>query len=368
MSEYVDTIIIGGGQAGLAAGYFLKARGVPFLILDAHQRTGDSWRRRWDSLCLFTVGPYNSLPGMDYPGPSHHYPTKDEIADYLESYAQRFDLPIRHGIKANRVFRDGDSFEISHSDGSISATNVVVAIGSYHQPRIPSFAAELDRAITQLHSTEYRNRAQLREGGVLVVGAGNSGAEIALDVSAHHQVWLSGPDTGHEPTRPGTMPDRLIMPLLWLAATRLTVETRLGRRLRDHFIAPPRGIPLARVRAKDLTAAGVERVGRTTEVSDGYPMLADGRKLEVSNVIWCTGFTPAFGWIDVPLPLHNGYPIQERGVVAPIPGLYFMGLIFQYSLSSALVGGVGRDAAYIADHIASNRLPAMSGAVPTPSE
>ncbi len=301
MNEYVETVIIGGGQAGLAAGYFLRARGVPFVILDAHQRTGDSWRSRWDSLRLFTMAPYNSMPGAVYPGPSHHYPTKDEIADYLEAYAQRFDLPIRYGIKVNRVFRDGDRFEISHSSGSISATNVVVAIGSYHQPRIPSFATELDPAITQLHSSEYCNHAQLQEGGVLIVGAGNSGAEIALDLGAHHQVWLSGPDTGHEPTRPGTMPDRLIMPLMWLAATRLTVKTRVGRKLRDHFISPPRGIPLARVRAKDLSSAGIERVGRTTEVIDGYPVLADGRKLEVSNVIWCTGFTPDFGWIDLPL-------------------------------------------------------------------
>ena len=164
------------------------------------------------------------------------------------------------------------------------------------------------------------------------------------------------------------MPDRLIMPLMWLAATRLTVKTRVGRKLRDHFISPPRGIPLARVRAKDLSSAGIERVGRTTEVIDGYPVLADGRTLEVSNVIWCTGFTPDFGWIDLPLPLHSGYPIQDRGVVASIPGLYFMGLLFQYSLSSALLGGVGRDAKYIADHIASSRLPATRSAVPTSSE
>jgi putative flavoprotein involved in K+ transport len=190
---------------------------------------------------------------------------------------------------------------------------------------------------------------------VLVVGAGNSGSEIAMDLAAHHQTWLSGPDTGQEPTRAGSIPDRFFTPIMWLMATRLTVRSRMGRKLRDHFLDPPRGIPLGRLRRKDIIAAGVERVGRMTGVRDGYPLLEDGRVVKASNVIWCTGFTPDFSWIDIPLPTRNGFPIQDRGVVESVPGLYFMGLLFLYSLSSALLGGVGRDAKYIVDHIASRQ-------------
>ncbi len=202
---------------------------------------------------------------------------------------------------------------------SLSPTTWSWPPAAYHNPRIPSFASQLDLAIVQLHSTEYRNPAQLREGGVLVVGAGNSGAEIALDLAGDHTVWLSGPDTGQEPTRAGSIPDRLLTPVLWLGATRLTVRHPMGRKLRDHFLDPPRGIPLGRVRRKDIVAAGVERVGRTTGVRGGFPVLEDGRRLEVSNVIWCTGFRPDFGWIHLPLPMHNGFPVHDRGIVESVP-------------------------------------------------
>jgi putative flavoprotein involved in K+ transport len=355
MHERVETVVIGGGQAGLAVGYHLRQRGLPFVILDENERVGDGWRRRWDSLRLFTPANYDGLPGMPFPGPPSYYPTKDETADFLEAYARQFQLPIRAGVKVGRLGRNGDRFEVSSGDDTLSAENVVVATGGYHHPRIPSFASQLDRAIVQLHSTEYRNRTQLRKGAVLVVGAGNSGAEIALDIAGHHPVWLSGRDTGQEPTRAGTIPDRLLMPIMWLGATRLTVDTPIGRKLRDRFLDPPRGIPLGRARRKDIAAAGIERVGRTTGVKDGYPVLEDGRSLEVSNVIWCTGFTPNYDWIDLEIPTHNGVPLHNRGVVESCPGLYFVGLLFLYSLSSALLGGVGRDAAHVVDHIVSTR-------------
>jgi putative flavoprotein involved in K+ transport len=187
------------------------------------------------------------------------------------------------------------------------------------------------------------------------VGAGNSGAEIAIELARHHQVWISGRHPGHEPTSAGSIPDRFITPLMWLIATRLTVRSKPGRKLRDHFLDPPRGIPLGRVRRKDIRAAGIERVGKTTGVRDGRPLIDDGRVLDVSNVIWCTGFTPDFSWIDLPLPTRRGWPVQDRGIVDSIRGLYFVGLPFLYSLSSALLGGVGRDAKYIVEHIASTR-------------
>jgi putative flavoprotein involved in K+ transport len=352
---HVETLVIGGSQAGLAVGYHLRQRRLPFVIVDEHERVGDAWRNRWDSLRLFTPARYDGLPGMPFPGASSVYPTKDEAADYLETYARRFELPIRTGIKVDRLSAAGDRFDAFCGEEVLSARNVVVATGAFHHPRVPTFAAALDRGIFQLHSSGYRNRAQLRDGEVLVVGAGNSGAEIAIELAGHHRTWLSGPDTGQEPTRAGSVPDRLFTPIMWLFATRLTVRSAMGRRLRDHFIDPPRGIPLGRVRRKDILAAGIERVGRTTGVRDGYPLLEDGRILKTSNVIWCTGYTPDFSWIDLALPARNGFPIHNRGVVESVPGLYFMGLLFLYSLSSALLGGVGRDAEYIAEHIASKR-------------
>jgi putative flavoprotein involved in K+ transport len=355
MSEHIETVVIGGGQAGLAVGYHLHRNDLPFLILDENARIGDVWRNRWDSLRLFTPAAYSGLPGMPFPGPRSAYPTKDETADYLEAYAKRFGLPVRTGVKVDRLSESDGGFRVAFGDDQLSADNVVVATGGYQRPRIPSFSTQLDNSIFQLHSTEYQNGDQLREGGVLVVGAGNSGAEIAIDMAGQHRVWLSGPDTGQEPTRAGSIPDRLLTPIMWLGATRLTVRTPPGRKLRDHFLDPPRGIPLGRVRRKDIVAAGIERVPRTIGVSDGHPVLEDGRVLEVSNVIWCTGFTPDYDWIDPPIATHNGVPVHNRGIVESPPGLYFIGLLFLYSLSSALLGGVGRDAEYIVDHLVSTR-------------
>lgn len=352
----VETLIIGGGQAGLAVGYHLAQRGLPFLILDENDRIGDAWRKRWDSLRVFTPARYSGLPGMRFPGSPSSYPSKDETADYMEAYARKFRLPVRTGVKVDRLSKVRNCFEVVCTDGSLLAENVVVATGAYRHPRIPSFAPDLDESIAQLHSCEYRNPTQLRQGDVLVVGAGNSGAEIAIEVAQHHHTWLSGPDTGQEPTRAGTLPDRLFTPIMWFMATRvLNVMNPIGKKVRDHFLDPPRGIPLGRVRRKDIPAAGIERVPRTTGTRDGYPVLEDGRTLDVSNVVWCTGYVPDFTWIDLPILSQNGYPMHTRGVVESQPGLYFMGLLFLSTLSSALLGGVGRDAEHIVDHMVSTR-------------
>ena len=352
-----ETVVIGGSQAGLAVGYHLKKRGVPFVILDEHDRIGDAWRTRWDSLRLFTPGRYDGLPGMRFPGPPSSYPGKDEVAEYLETYARRFDLPLRSGVKVDKVSRSDDRFAVICGTNTLTAENVVVATGASHHPRVPPFAGELDGRIVQLHSKEYRNPSQIQKGGVLVVGAGNSGAEIAIELARHHQTWLSGRDPGEEPTRAGSLPDRLVTPLMWFMATQvLKVTNPIGRKVRDHFVDPPRGIPLGRVRRKDFAAAGIERVPRVTGVRDGRPFLEDGRSLDVSNVVWCTGYSPHYDWIDLRLPAHNGVPLHDRGVVQSCPGLYFIGLLFLYSLSSALVGGVGRDAKHIVEHIVSTRM------------
>ena len=354
-AERIDTVVIGGGQAGLAVGYHLQRRSVPFVILDAEQRVGDSWRRRWDSLRLFTPARYDRLDGMPFPAPRTAFPTKDEMADYLEGYAEHFGLPVRSGVRVERVARNGSGFAVTGNGSTIETDHVVVAMWN-QRPFLPDFSADLRPEIVQMHSTDYRNPSQLREGIVLVVGAGNSGAEIALELAPHHQTWLSGRDTGQEPTRAGSLLDHLFTPIMWFIATRLTVKTAPGRKLRDHFLDPPRGIPLGRVRRKDFAPAGIERVPRMTGVRNGYPVLENGRTVEVSNVIWCTGFTPDYNWISLSLPTRNGLPIHDRGIVESCPGLYFMGLLFLYSLSSALVGGVGRDAEHIVDHIVSTQL------------
>ena len=353
--RHVGTVVIGGSQSGLAVGYYLKQRDQSFVILDEHHRIGDAWRKRWDSLRLFTPGRYDGLPGLPFPGSPSSYPTKDETADYLEAYARTFELPVRPGVKVERLSKAGSRFEVSWGEHTVSAENVVVATGAFNTPKTPGFARELDERVVQLHSKEYRNPSQIQTGAVLVVGAGNSGAEIAIELAPHHRTWLSGRDTGQEPARAGSQPDRLLTPLMWLVATRLTVRTALGRRLRDHFIDPPRGIPLGRVRRKDFAPAGVERVPRVTGVRDGFPVLENGRVLDVSNVIWCTGYAPDYDWIDLPLRTHRGLPIHDRGIVESCPGLYFVGLLFLYSLSSALLGGVGRDAGHIVQHIVSGR-------------
>jgi putative flavoprotein involved in K+ transport len=361
-AERIETVIIGGGQAGLSVGYHLSRRDRQFVILDANERIGDSWRRRWDSLRLFTPARYDGLPGFAFPGRAWAYPGKDEVADYLEAYAARFELPVRSGVTVDALSTDEGRYVVAAGDRSFEADNVVVASGAYHSPRIPAFANELDPSIVRLHSSEYRNPAQLTDGRVLVVGAGNSGAEIAFDVSRHHPTWLSGLDTGHLPVRTGTLLDRLLTPPFWFFVSHvLTVRTPIGRKVRPKLLTG--AAPLERVRPKELAAAGVERVPRTTGVREGLPALEDGRVMDVSNVIWCTGFRPGCGWIDLPVFDEDGSPVHERGLVASEPGLYFLGLFFLSALTSSLLGGVGRDAERIAKHIASRRPHDRPGAI-----
>ena len=354
--ERCETVVIGGGQAGLAVGHELSERGLEHVILEANGRIGDSWRNRWDSLKLFTPARYNGLPGFPFPADGWTFPTKDEMADYLEAYAARFDLPVRTGVRVEKLSRDGDRFAVETNKGVIETENVVVAMADFQKPRLPEFAAELDRDIVQLHSYEYRNPSQLRDGAVLVVGAGNSGAEISLELARTHRTWLSGKDTGHMPFRIEGVASRLLLAPLVLRFVFhrvLTVNTPVGRKARPKILS--RGAPVIRVKPGDLASAGVERVPRMIGVRDGLPLLEDGRVLEVANVIWCTGYHPGFSWVDLPVFGAEG-PIHERGIVHGVPGLYFVGLEFLYAMSSVLVHGVGRDAQHIADHIASRVL------------
>ena len=357
--ERYETVVVGGGQAGLATGYHLARLGRPFVILDAGQRVGDAWRARWDSLRLFTPARYSGLPGMGFPAAAWHYPTKDEVAEYLEFYAARFQLPVRTGVRVDGLTRQGDRYLVTAGERRFEAANVVVASGAYHHPLVPGFAPELDPGILQLHSSGYRRPAQLQEGGVLVVGAANSGAEIAVELAGAHRTWLSGRHPGSEPTRAGSRLDRLLTPPFWFFISQvLTVDTPVGRKLRPKLMGA--GTPLARVR-RGHHRRRIERVPRAVGARDGLPVLEDGRVLEVANVVWCTGYRPDFSWIDLPVTDDDGQPRHDRGVVAGQPGLYFVGLFFQSAVSSALVGGVGRDAEQIVARIAA-RKPAKVGA------
>jgi putative flavoprotein involved in K+ transport len=350
--EHVGTVVVGAGQAGLSVGYYLAQRNLPFIILDASPRIGDSWRKRWDSLHLFTPAGYDGLAGMPFPAPPHSFPTKDEMADYLEAYAARFNLPVKTGIQVDGLSRQGAKYLVSAAGRQFQADHVVIAMARYQQRRVPPFAPQLDPNILQLHSSEYRNPQQLKNGGVLIVGAGNSGAEIAMEVGRGHATWMSGRDTGHIPFRIGGLAARLFLQRLvfrFVFHRVLTNHTPMGRKVRQSVLS--QGGPLIRVKPKDLAAAGIKRVPKVIGSRVGLPLLDDGRVLEVANVIWCTGFHPGFSWIDLPVFAEDGVPNHESGVALGEPGLYFVGLPFIYAFSSMMIHGVARDAERIAQVI-----------------
>jgi putative flavoprotein involved in K+ transport len=307
------------------------------VIVDEGQRVGDAWRRRWDSLRLFTPARINGLPSVPYPAAAGATVTKDQMADYVEGYANRFGLPVRLGIRVNSLSREDGTFV---TDLGITADQVIVAASAHGTPYVPSLAAQLDAAITRLHSREYRNPSQLH-GDVLVVGAGNSGAEVAIDAAgAGHKTWLSGRATGKLPY------PMVYWPPLWWIFTRPALK---GVASVEH------GQPLVRVRPEDIAAAGIERVARVAGVERGKPGLEDGRVLDAGTVIWCTGFKETYPWIKLPILDETGRVKHERGVVTSQPGLYFVGLRGQSSIRSSLIDGVGADARHVVERIAMRR-------------
>ena len=355
-AERFGTVIVGGGQAGLATGHHLAKRGRPFVILDASDRIGNPWRKRWDSLRLYSPAAYDGLPGLPFPARRASFPTTHEMADYLETYAKHFELPVRSGTAVETLAKEGERYVLTAGAQTFEAENVVVATGVMQKPFVPSFAPQLDPRIRQLHSSDYRNLSQLQEGSVLVVGASHSGADIAYEAAAEHETILSGPDTGQIPASVETRRGRVgFRALFFLGSHVLTADTPLGRKMRPHVRHG--GAPLLRYRKKDLLAAGVERVlARTVGMQAGLPVLDDGRVVDVENVIWCTGFRRDFSWIRTPFEIDDdGYPVQYRGVAGSAPGLYFVGLLFLHSFTSMLIGGSSRDAGRVAEHIATRR-------------
>jgi putative flavoprotein involved in K+ transport len=345
--ERFPVVIVGAGQAGLAAGYHLARAHIHFIMLDAGRQIGDVWRRRWGSLRLFTPARIDGLPGMRFPASPRDHPSKEAMADYLETYVARFKLPVRLGVRVTALDALDGHFLLSASAAGqqqqVEADQVIVATGAHQTSRIPAFAADLAPEITQLSAGDYFSPSQLRPGGVLVVGAGNSGAEIALEVAQAHETWLSGRNTG-------TISSAIFTPPLWWVEMRfLTTATPVGRWVMGRLAR--RGAPLVRITRGDLTAAGIGLVARTVGVEGGKPRLEDGRVLDVRNVVWCTGFGRDFSWIHLPVFDAAGAPVHRRGVATAQPGLYFLGLPFLYGVTSGVVGGVGRDAECITRHV-----------------
>ncbi|WML57887.1 NAD(P)/FAD-dependent oxidoreductase [Neobacillus sp. PS2-9] len=336
-----DVVIIGAGQAGLSMGYFLKQTSLSFIILDNNKTVGDVWRKRYDSLVLFTPRSYSALPGLVVNGDPTGFPTKDEIADYLERYAQTFDLPIQFLCQVHRILKENDTYIISTTNSIIKTKKIVIATGPFHTPRIPSFAQELPQQVVQVHSSEYKNPAQLTEGSVLVVGGGNSGAQIAIELSNYHETYLS-------------VGQRIrFLPLSIAGKSIFWWFDKLGilQANRDSFIGkkvqsqpdPIFGFELKeKLREKKITLKA-----RTKSIQQNEIQFEDLSTINVQNVIWATGFVADYSWIDIPNLLDNSGKLKHKRGVTEIEGLYFLGLPWQHHRGSALLLGVGQDAEFL---------------------
>jgi len=342
--EYVDVLVIGAGQAGLAVGWHLREQGITsFLLLDAGPEVGHMWRSRWDSLRLFTPAEYDALPGTPFPAPAGTYPTKDEVADYLRGYAAAFELPVRLNTRVTRLTKTGDTFHADTSTGPITAGQVVIATGPFQTPAVPTLARHLAADVVQLHSADYRNPDQLPEGPVLVVGAGNSGLQIAAELAATRPVTVA---VG---TRPPMLPQRLFgRDLFWwlsrLGLITKTADSRLARRLQK------KGDLVIGTRWRDLARLGIQVRPRLDDFDLSTAMFADGTVTAVAAVVWATGYRSDYSWLDIPGAVDDDKVAHVRGITA-IPGLSVLGLPWLHTRGSALLGYVKDDAAWLASHI-----------------
>ena len=351
----LDVAVIGGSQAGLAMAWQLSRRNLRFVVLEAGPEVGHAWRSRWDSLTLFTPAQYDALPGMPFPGRADTYPGKDPVAGYLQAYADTFHLPVRVNARVTHLSRTAESFEIRTDDELFRAQQVVVATGPFQAPFVPPAAQGLDSSVTQMHSAGYRNPQALPPGPVLVVGGGNSGFQIAEELATTRQVDLS---IG---TKLPILPQRLAgKDLFWwltrLRLLRVSTGSRLGRRMssRDFVIGS---------RRRTLRREGVRFRPRLTGADGSTVRFADGSTLDVSVVIWATGYRPDYSWIHIPEVTRDGQVAHRRGVTE-VPGLYFLGLTWQHTRGSALLGFVNDDATYLTGHIAAHQR-VTTGPVPS---
>src|SRR4051812_11259029 len=340
--ERYDVAVVGAGQAGLAIGYFLSEQGKRFVILEAAGAVGSAWRDRWDSLVLFTPRRYDALPGLAFPGDADGHPTRDEVASYLDRYAAQFELPVELSTPVRSLTKDAVGFVLDAGGREIRADAVVVATGPFQAPIVPAFAGSLAAEVFQTHSVGYRRPADLPEGRVLVVGGGNTGFQIAKELAGSREVHLA---IGSHQT---PLPQRLLGRDLFWWLTKLgllskSVESRVGRRARgrDTLIGST---------PRDLKRHGVTVRPRAVGADGRTVRFADGSELEVDAVVWATGYRPDHTWIDLPINGNDGRLRHRRGV-SDVPGLYFLGLSWQHTRGSALLGFVGDDAAFIAGRL-----------------
>lgn len=342
-SQRHEVIVVGGGQAGLAIGYFLSRDGRDFTILEAAEEPGASWRTRWDSLKLFTPARYSELPGLPFPDDPDRYPMRDEVASYLSDYARRLELPIRYGARVRALRQSNGVYRAEVEDATDEAEQVVVATGPFQVPFVPPLADGLAPSVLQLHSSAYRSPTTIPAGPVLLVGGGNSGFQIAAELAGSHEVHLA---IGSRQT---PLPQRILgRDLFWfLEKTGLihkTVESRIGRRLKDRDTligSSPRGL---------RRRHGVELHPRAVGADGSEVRFADGSETEVGTVIWATGYRPDYSWIEANVFDTDGHLVHQRGVT-PAPGLYFLGLTWQHTRGSALIGWVKDDATYLNEQI-----------------
>jgi putative flavoprotein involved in K+ transport len=345
-NKQIGTVVIGAGQAGLAAAYFLKMKQEDFIILDSGNEVGHSWRERWDSLRLFTPSQYDGLPGFKFPAVRGTLPTKEEMADYLSNYAKKYALPVVLNTSVLELNTSGDGYELITSNGTVYAKNVIVATGTNPKAYIPAFSSDLNENIKQIHASLYKNPQLFPASNTLIVGAGTSGVEIAIELSKSRQTFLSGNPTPHIPDVIFRYFGRLYW---WFAYYMLTIKTPIGRKVKP--VITTSGGPLISVSMNEVDEAKIERLPRLKGVENGLPCLEDGRVLEVASIVWATGYKPDFTWIKFLKSDPNGWPGTYRGISEEFKGLYFVGMIFQFGLTSGLVGGVGRDAAYVVNHL-----------------
>jgi putative flavoprotein involved in K+ transport len=358
--DALDVLVVGAGQAGLALGHYLAARDADFLLLDAAPGIGSSWRTRWDSLRLFSPAQYDSLPGMPFPAPDGSYhPTKDDVADYLQAYAERFRLPVRLNSPVFRLHRDAHGiFTAATPSGTVRARQVVVATGPFQSPHIPALAERLGPGVPQLHSADYRKPTQLPGGGrVLVVGAANSGLQIAAELAATQSVTVA---VG---TRPTELPQRIAGRDLFFWLTKsgfftVPAHTRIARRLRA------RGDLVIGTRSRTLRRRGIDFRPRLTDLDGRTARFADGSTIDVDAVVWATGYRPDYSWLHVPGVVDDTGAVRHNGGVTDVPGLYFLGLPWQTARGSALLGFVGADAAALSDRMATDAKPPTQRAEP----
>lgn len=361
----LDTAVVGAGAAGLIVGKLFADRGASFELFDDHSRIGDSWRERYRSLRLFSPRPFLSLPGLRPDISRFGYPTGAQMADYLERYAQHFELPVRLSTKVVSLTRpalDGP-FRLDLGDGDeVLAERVVVTTGAHRIPIVPALARELDPSIRQLHSVDYQGPEQLADGPVLVVGAGNSGTDVALEAARNgHAVTLAGRHPGHVPVNIDNPIGSLMSGIFIRKLLNTTIDSAKGRAMKAQALH--HGVMLIRNKVAHLERAGVRLVGRIDRIEAGRPVTADGTPIDAATVVWCTGSGPDLGWIDIDgVTDAAGSPVEHRGLASGCPGLAFVGMPFQYSALSATLMGMARDAEYVVEVLSGARVPAPAPA------